>query len=78
MIEGLDESREAKDVAHELLMSASGVQMFTGLPTVTLGIIGVIGTQPLVLSLVALLAIGFGNLFGGKAVNDRIVGVFGP
>jgi hypothetical protein len=58
------------------VMSASAVQMFIGLSVVTLGIIAVIGTEPLVLSLVALLAIEFGNLFGGKGFNDRVLGVF--
>jgi len=78
MIEELDESREAKDVANELVMSAEGVQILIGLSAVTLGIIAVIGTQPLVLSLVALLVIGFGNLLSGKAVNERMLGGFHP
>jgi len=78
MIEELDESQEAKDVAKELVMSSEGAQILIGLSAVTLGIIAVIGTQPLVLSLVALLVIGFGKLFRGNAVNERMLGGFHP
>lgn len=78
IIEDLDESQEVKEVANELVMSSEGVHMLIGLAAITLGIIAVIGTQPLVLSLVALLAIGFGNLLAGEAVNDKMLNGFHP
>ena len=76
MIESTDESREAKDVANELVLSAEGVQMLIGLAAVILGIIAVIGkTEPMILSLIGLLIIGFGNLLSGQAVNDKFLGI---
>jgi hypothetical protein len=70
-----DESPEAKNVATELIMSSEGVQVLVGLAAVTLGIIAIIGIQPLILSLVALLIIGFSNLISGKAINGRMFGM---
>lgn len=76
MIEYTDESQEAKNVANELVLSAEGVQMLIGLAAVILGIIAVIGkTEPMILSLVGLLIIGFGNLLSGQAVNDKFLGI---
>jgi hypothetical protein len=77
MIEYMDESREAKNVANELVMSAEGVHLLIGMAAVILGIIAVIGkTEPMILSLVGLLIIGFGNLLSGKAVNGKVLSVF--
>jgi hypothetical protein len=73
-VEDLDESQEAKNVANELIMSTEGVQLLIGLAAVTLGIIAIIGTQPLILSLVALLIIGFSSLLSGRTVNGKISG----
>jgi hypothetical protein len=73
-VEDLDESQEAKNVANELIMSTEGVQLLIGLAAVTLGIIAIIGTQPLILSLVALLIIGFSGLLSGRTVNGKISG----
>jgi hypothetical protein len=76
MIEYMDESQEAKEVANELVLSAEGVQMLIGLAAVILGIIAVIGkTEPMILSLVGLLIIGFGNLLSGKSVNGKVLGI---
>lgn len=75
LIEESDESPEAKIVANELIMSAEGVQLLIGLAAVTLGIIAIIGIQSLVLSLVALLVIGFSNLMSGKAINGKVLGM---
>ena len=45
-------------VAREAVSASSGVQMFLGLASIALGILGVIGINPLTLSLVALLCVG--------------------
>lgn len=76
MIEFTDESPEAKNVAYELVRSAEGVQMLIGMAAIILGIIAVIGkTEPMILSLVALLIIGFVNLLSGNAVNGKVLGI---
>ena len=76
MIEYTDESPEAKNVAYELVRSAEGVQMLIGMAAIILGIIAVIGkTEPMILSLVALLIIGFVNLLSGNAVNGKVLGI---
>ena len=76
MIEFTDESPAAKNVAYELVRSAESVQMLIGMAAVILGIIAVIGKiDPMILSLVALLIIGFVNLLSGNAVNGKVLGI---
>jgi hypothetical protein len=69
VIEDLDESQEAKKVAYEVIMSSAVVQILIALAAITLGIIAIIGTDPLILSLVALLIVGFSNLLSGRTFN---------
>ena len=57
----------------EVTMVASGTQMLVGIVAIVLGILALIGVDPLTLSLVGLLAAGASILFSGSAVSARIL-----
>ncbi len=56
-------------------MAASGTQMLIGIATIVLGILALIGIDPVTLSLVGLLATGASILFSGSAVSSRMLSV---
>jgi hypothetical protein len=59
--------------ARDLTVAASGTQMLIGITTIVLGILALIGIDPLTLSLVGLLAAGASILFSGSAVSSRML-----
>ena len=59
----------------ELTVAASGTQMLIGIAAIVLGILALIGIDPLTLSLVGLLATGASILFSGSAVSSRMLNV---
>ena len=59
----------------EMTVAASGTQMLIGIAAVVLGILALIGVDPLTLSLVGLLAIGASILFSGSAVSSRMLSI---
>jgi hypothetical protein len=63
-------------LARESLAVGSGTQIFIGLGSVVLGILALIGYDWMVLSLVALLAIGIAVLVSGTGVTDRMFEFF--
>ncbi len=72
-IESVCDSAESRYVARTLVRSAEGVQMLFGLGSVVLGILAVIGMTPLILSMVAILAVGFSSMLSGSAVGGRML-----
>ncbi len=54
------------------LVASAGGQVFVGLAAAVLGILAVIGIDPLILVLVGLLAVGTGTLFSGSAHTARM------
>lgn len=69
---------EAKTVAREALSAASLTQVFVGMGAAILGILAVIGINPMVLSLVAMLAVGASTVLTGGALFNRIWGMNRP
>lgn len=59
-------------VMHEIVSATMGTQLLVGIGAVVLGILSLIGFTPLVLTLVALLAIGGATLLTGSAVTGRM------
>jgi hypothetical protein len=59
-------------VAHEAVEVSAGVQMFLGLAAVILGILSLVGINPIVMSLVAVLCVGFAELLVGTAISARM------
>ncbi len=72
-IEMVCDTNESRHVARALVKSAEGVQMLLGLGSVVLGILAIIGMAPLMLSLVAMLAVGFSSMLSGSAVGGRML-----
>jgi len=72
-IEKVCDSHESRHVARALVKSAEGVQMLFGLGSVVLGILAIIGMTPMILSMVAMLAVGFSSMLGGSAVGGRML-----
>ncbi len=72
-IEMVCDTNESRHVARTLVKSAEGVQMLLGLGSVVLGILAIIGMAPLMLSLVAMLAVGFSSMLSGSAVGGRML-----
>jgi hypothetical protein len=71
---GLGAAPRLERTTREISMAASGTQLLIGIAAIVLGILALIGFDPLVLSLVGLLATGASILFSGSAVSSRMVG----
>jgi hypothetical protein len=69
----LGAARRAERATREVTMVASGTQMLIGIVAIVLGILALIGVDPLTLSLVGLLAVGASILFSGSAVSSRVL-----
>ncbi len=67
------ENEQFREVAREAVSASSGVQMFLGLGSITLGILGVIGINPLTLCLAALLCVGVSDLISGSALAAKMM-----
>jgi hypothetical protein len=72
-IERVCDSKESRYVARALVKSAEGVQTLFGLGSVVLGILAIIGFAPLILSMVAILAVGSSSMLSGSAVGGRML-----
>lgn len=78
MINNTQASRFTKEVTHQAVYAAAGAQILVGIGVVILGILGLTGFDPLVLSLVAVLAVGVSDLLSGSAVAGRIISMVSP
>ncbi len=75
LLSQMSEQREAiREVMREAVYAASGVQILVGIGTVTLGILALTGINPLVLSLVAMLSVGFASLLSESTIINRVTG----
>lgn len=72
-----DEAEPYKQVAKDAVTAAGGAQMLIGLAAVTLGILALTEIRPAILSLVALLGIGFSDFINATAVSAKLSAVFG-
>ncbi len=72
-IEKVCDSNESRHVARALVKSAEGVQILFGLGSVTLGILAILGITPMILSMVAMLAVGFSSMLSGSAIGGRVL-----
>jgi hypothetical protein len=59
-------------VTRQATMAASGAQVLLGLAAIVLGILALVGIDPITLSLVALLVLGASVLFSGGAITSRL------
>lgn len=72
-LEGPGAYDRAAQYAREASMGASGAQVLAGVGAIVLGILALLGTRPLTLTLVGLLAMGAAVLFSGSAVSSRML-----
>ena len=76
IVERIEPGGFAREVARQAIASAAGLQVLIGIGAVTLGILGVTGSSPVLLSLVAVLAVGVSDLLSGTTVAGRLVNMF--
>jgi hypothetical protein len=76
IIEGVEPDGFARQVARQAITAAAGVRALIGVGAVVLGILGLSGVNPVVVSLVAILAVGVSDLLSGTAVAGRLVSMF--
>jgi hypothetical protein len=62
-------------MTREATLGASGLQALAGMTGIVLGILALVGTMPLTLTLVGLLVLGSAVLLGGSAVSSRMMGI---
>lgn len=62
-------------VVRQASTAASGAQVLVGISAIVLGILALVGVQPLAITLVALLVVGAAVLFSGAAVSSRVASV---
>lgn len=68
---------EAKTAAQEAVSAASFTQIFVGIGAVILGVLALLEISPLVLTLVAMLAVGAATLLSGGALFGRMWSLIG-
>jgi hypothetical protein len=66
----------ADEITRDSLVAASGVHVLVGAGAVVLGIIGVLGKSPAIMTLIATLSIGAGQLLTGAAIGGRMTTMF--
>ncbi len=76
MIARVCDEKEARHVAREMVKSAASIQLLFGVGSLILGVISILGIFPMILSLAALLAVGFSNLVSGTAITGRMLSAF--
>lgn len=78
LIEHTQTNRLAGVLSRQAVIAAAGVQILIGIAAVILGILALTGLEPLILSLVAILAIGVSALLSGSALAGRFISLFSP
>ena len=76
LVERVESRRFAREVARQAIAAAAGVQVLIGLGAVTLGVLGLTGVSPVLLSLIAVLAVGISDVLSGTSIAGRLVSTF--
>jgi hypothetical protein len=63
------------DLSRQAAAASSGAQVLLGIAAIVLGIIALVGIDPVVVTLVALLVLGASVLFSGTAISSRMASV---
>ena len=67
-----------REVAREAVFASASVQVLFGIAAITLGILALVGINPIALSLVGLLGVGFSNMLNGTAISARMLSFVRP
>jgi hypothetical protein len=65
--------RWTQHIATEVVWAATGAEALAGLAAIVLGILALIGTYPLTLTLVAFLAVGTSVLLSGASLGEKMI-----
>jgi hypothetical protein len=65
-------------LANEMAFGSAGLQAFAGLAAIVLGILALSGTNSVVLTLVALLALGAALILTGSTLSATVLGFMRP
>lgn len=79
-LESLVRSQAAESgraIEHDAIYAASGTEVLMGVGAVVLGILALTGHNPVVLSLIAMIALGAAILLGDSPITDRLFGMAG-
>ncbi len=63
----------AQQIASAAVSAANGTQVLLGAGSIVLGILGLVGIYPMILSMVALLAVGAAVLISGTALSSKMM-----
>lgn len=72
VLSGRHGSGRAEVLAHDALAASSGVHALVGAGALILGIIGVIGSTPMLMTLIATLSVGAAQLLTGASIGGRM------
>jgi hypothetical protein len=72
------ERTTARRISEELVFSTASVRMIAGIAVVIMGILGVVGTEPMILALSAVLVAGSALLLNSTSLSNRVVGILIP
>lgn len=70
-------SEEHHALAREAVRGAAATQVLMGIGAITLGILALVGFDPMTLSQIGLIGVGASILFGGTSVAGRMSGLLG-
>ncbi len=73
---GKEEHRLAREIARQLVMASSGVEVLIGLGAIILGILALLNFYPLILDLVAVLSVSGVILITSTAMGARMLSLF--
>lgn len=62
-----------ESIMQETAMGSSGLQVLAGLSAITLGVLALVGINPLALSLIAMLTVGSALLLSGSVAGTRVL-----
>lgn len=65
-------------ISRETVLAATGVQVLVGTGAVTLGVLALCGIYPIILSLIAVLAVASATLLSGSSLAGRMLEIFRP
>jgi len=71
-----DANDTAQKIAREAVNAASGAQVIVGLGAITLGILSLTGVSPMILTMIALLSLGFSTLLSGLSTSGKALSSF--
>ena len=71
-----EENAMIRQVSREAISAAANIRVLIGIGAATLGILSLVGLSPILLTIIAVLGIGFSDLLSGTAITGRMISLF--